>query len=120
MLSQGADGSDRTPIEFYGRTDPVNTRTQDHDTMIVKGDVVLAGVIRGVEVIGVTGEFGRNGVDLLDEGCHIGFKTESSNGEFVGPEALGDLSVRETELLGMSDHAVRKGGDVIGSAVIPW
>lgn len=84
ILSECSDSSNGTPIEFDRGSDTVDTRTEHHDAIIDKVNVVFAGIVGGVEVICVGREFGGNSVNLLDKGGNASFDTESTDGELVG------------------------------------
>jgi hypothetical protein len=56
-------------------------------------------VVRSVEVVRERGEFGRNRIDLLNEGEDAMFLAQAAHGEFVGAETDGELAVRKAELL---------------------
>lgn len=107
QLSQRSDSSHRTPIELDRRTNSVHTRTKNHDTVVLERDVVLGGVVGGVEVVGERGELGSDRIDLLDERSNAGILSKSSDSELVGTKELGDLSVRESKLLALSDETRR-------------
>jgi len=111
--SKSPDGSDGAPVELDGGSDSVDSRSQDHDSVILEVDVVLDSVVGRVEVVGEGGELGGDGIDLLDERSDSSVLPESSNGELVGSEELSDLSIRESELLGLSKELSgdRSGGE---------
>ncbi|KAI3479544.1 hypothetical protein L1887_58356 [Cichorium endivia] len=114
-LSQRADGTHGTPVELDRRTDAVDTGAQHHDTLVAKVDVVLDSVVGGVEVVGVSGELGGDRVDLLDEGHDGVLLTQLAHGELGRVERLGELLVRESELLGLTKHGGREAGGVVGA-----
>src|SRR4051794_28208161 len=103
-------------MEFDRGSNSVHSGTENHDTVAVEGDVVLARVVGGVEVVGVTGELGGYGVDLLDKWSYVGLETQTTDSELIGTDALGDLPVRETELLCLANHPIRQRGDVVSAA----
>lgn len=51
----------------------VNIRVKDYDVVVVEGDVMFVGIVGGVEVVGVGGEFGGDSVDLFYEWGDFGF-----------------------------------------------
>ena len=57
-------------------------------------------VVGGVKVVGVGREFGGKGVNLLDPGVDIEGLAGSTNLILSALDSVGDLSVRETHLLG--------------------
>lgn len=114
ILPQCSDGPHSTPIEFNGRTDSVNTRTEDHNTVVLEVNIMLGGVVSSVKVVGERGELGGNSVNLLDKGSDTSLNTETTNSELVGAEHFGDLSVGETKLLSVENE----GGRNIGSVVL--
>ena len=69
FVADCGEGIDRTPVEFYRGTDTIGTRTEHNDTLAVPGkvDVVLIAAVGQIEVIGLGGIFGSEGIDLLDE-----------------------------------------------------
>ena len=75
--------------------------------MIIEIDIVLGSIIGGVQVVGVTWEFGSDSVDLLDPRGNASFDSKSSDSQLVGVEGFGDLSIRESESLGISDKLDR-------------
>ena len=82
LLAQVSDSSragDGTPVELDGGTDSVDTRTENHGSVLVKLDVVSSGVVGGVEVVGVGGELGSESVDSLDEGSNAEGLSERSD-----------------------------------------
>lgn len=107
MIPQSSDSSNSTPIEFNRRTNSVNTRSKNHDSVIVEIDIVLGSIVGGVQVVGVTREFSGDGIDLLDPRGDTSFNSKSSDSQLVGVESFGDLSIRESETLGISDKLNR-------------
>ncbi len=57
-------------------------------------------VVGGVEVVGLSGVLGGDSVDALDEGSETESLTVRADLVLLGVSELGDLSVRETTLLG--------------------
>ena len=43
---------------------------EDHHASVLKSNIVLDSVVRGIEVVGECRELGCDGVDLLDEWCN--------------------------------------------------
>src|SRR5688500_7376497 len=80
-LAKGADRADRAPIELDRRTDAVHSRAKHHDTVVVERDVMFAGVVSEVEVVGEGRELGSDGVDLLHEGGDTRLETHATYGE---------------------------------------
>lgn len=66
--------------------------------MVLKRDIVLDGVVSGVEIIGNSWEFGRDGVNLFNEGSDATFLTQLTNSEFRAANASSDLFVGEAHL----------------------
>jgi len=78
--------------------------------VIVEIDIVLGSIVGSVQVVGVAWELGSDGIDLLDPWCDSSFNSESSDSQLVRVEGLGDLSIRESETLGISDKLNRDRG----------
>jgi hypothetical protein len=51
--AEGHSGVDSTPIEFDGATDAVDTASKHDDTVVVEGDIMRRGIVRGVEVVSI-------------------------------------------------------------------
>ena len=77
---------------------------------------MLDGVVRGVEVVRERGELCSDGIDLLDERRDVVFLAESADRELVGSHARSQLTVRETELLGLTKNLGSDGRDIVRSA----
>jgi hypothetical protein len=78
--------------------------------VIVEINIVLGSVVGSVQVVGVAWEFGSDRIDLLDPWCDSSFDSKSSDSQLVRVEGLGDLSIRESETLGVSDKLNRDRG----------
>ena len=70
FLADGVEGLYATPVELYAGADAVSARTKHHDALVVAQvmHVVLRAAVRQVEVVGLCGIFGRQGVYLLHYG----------------------------------------------------
>ena len=68
FLADGIQSLHTTPVELYGRTDAVSTRTEyDDGTMVVlEGDVALHTSISYIEVVGLSWILCCQGIDLLN------------------------------------------------------
>ena len=64
--SQFIDAIDRAPIKLNTAADSVDSRPQHHGVAAREGDVILAAVVRQIEVVSDRWPLGRNCVDLLD------------------------------------------------------
>ena len=76
FLPDGVQCLYTAPVEFYGRSDAVGSRSEYHyRTMVVlERNVVGNGAVGEVEVVGLCGIFGSEGVNLLHIGhnaCHL-------------------------------------------------
>ena len=70
LLADGVQCLHTAPVELYGRADAVGTTAQHHDTLVVAQvvHVVFRAAVRQVEVVGLRGIFGGEGVYLLHHG----------------------------------------------------
>ena len=59
-------------------------------------------IISCVEIVGERRKLSSDGVDLLDERREACFKTKPTNSEFSGPDAIGQLTIREATLFCLS------------------
>mmetsp|Transcript_14281 Transcript_14281/g.23195 ORF Transcript_14281/g.23195 Transcript_14281/m.23195 type:complete len:1459 (-) Transcript_14281:343-4719(-) len=103
-LAEGADGGHRAPIELNTGTDTVDTRSEDHGSVVVKGNVRLITVVSGVQVVGGGGGLTSDGINLLDNGHDTHGLTGSTDGELVTVDAGSDLAIRETRLLCLKEE----------------
>jgi len=55
-LVEGHGGIDSTPVELDRTANAVDTASEDNDAMVVEGNIVRGGVVRGVQVVRVRGE----------------------------------------------------------------
>ncbi|KAH3666829.1 hypothetical protein OGAPHI_003278 [Ogataea philodendri] len=101
LFSQRSDGSNCTPVELDRRSNSVDTRSQNHHTVIVELDVAGVCVVCNVQVVCVSRELSSDGINLFDKWNDAKLFSDSSNGNLVGVEELGNLSVFETKLLGL-------------------
>lgn len=108
-VANGPDRANGAPIELDGRSDAVDSRPEDHDSLVVERHVVLCGVVGHVEVVGEGGELGGDGVDLLDARGDAVLGSDTADGELVGSEELCELSVGESHLLRVAEEV---GGDL--------
>jgi hypothetical protein len=122
-LADLANAGNGAPIELDRRTDAVDTGTENHRTLVVELDVVLRSEVGGVEVVGVGRVLGGEGVDTLDEGSDTERLAVSANGVLVDlgvasvtDEEVGDLTVGETELLGLAHEVLRDLSDRLEAA----
>lgn len=99
-LANGSRTGDGAPVELDRRADSVNTRSENHGTVLVELEVVGRGVVGCVEVVGVSRELGGERVDSLDEGGDAEGLSMGSNLVFGGLNEVGNLGVRESRLLG--------------------
>ena len=101
LLPESADSANGAPVEFNRRSDTVHTGTEHHDTLVVKANVMLLGVVCQVEIIGHSGELGGDCIDLLDDGEDTSINAHATHGKLVGGPELGKLAIGETQLLGL-------------------
>ena len=99
LRTQCADRTHRTPIELNRRANPVHTRAQYHDAVVLKVQIMLHGVVRCVQVVRLRRELGCDCVDLLHERRDAQLLPSASHGELRAGGVLGDLVVREAQLL---------------------
>ena len=102
-LAKSLGGADGAPIELDGATDTIDTAAEDNGALVFEGDVVRRSVVRRVQVVGVGGEFGSQGIDLLDPGTDVEAQSLRADLVLGAVDGVGDLSVRETEFLGLED-----------------
>jgi hypothetical protein len=110
ILAKSADGTNRAPIELNGRTNAVDTRSEDHGTLVVEVEIVLGGVVGKVEVVGESRELGSDSVDLLDERHNVELESSATNVVLVARPEDGELLVGESLLLGLAEEGR---GDVV-------
>jgi len=96
-LPRAGDG---TPVEFDATPNTVDAATQDHGAIVVKLDVMLRGVVCGVQVVGVCRELGGESVDTLDEGCDSERFPASTNFVLGRSNEVSDMRVRKSHLFG--------------------
>jgi len=99
--AQGQSGIHSAPIELDGATDTVHTATQDESAMVIESDIVGGCVVGCVQVVGVRGEFSRQGINLLDPRGDAEGLAASANLVLRAANQERDLLVREAELLGL-------------------
>jgi hypothetical protein len=87
--------------------------------VIIEIDIVLGSIVGRVQVVGVTWELGSDGIDLLDPWCDTSFDSKTSDSQLVRVECFGDLSIRESEALGISDKLNRDSVEVVVSVISP-
>ena len=69
-LADGIEGIDAAPVELHAAADAVGTAAQHYHALAVVGevDIVLGAVVGQIQIVGLCGEFRRQGIDLLDTG----------------------------------------------------
>ncbi|KAF3384345.1 hypothetical protein F1880_003105 [Penicillium rolfsii] len=112
LLAESTNGAHRAPIELDRGTDTVDTRSQNHYTMVVKLEIVLRGIVSEVEIVSHSREFGSDSIDLLDNGGDASLNTHAAHSQLVGAQELSELSVRETKLLGLTNHIDGHSGSI--------
>ena len=77
LLCHCHQGIHATPVELHGGADTVGTRAEHHHrTMIAEVmDIVFSAVVSEIEVIGLSGIFSREGIDLLHHGADASLNT---------------------------------------------
>ena len=78
--------------------------------------IVFDGVVGRVKVVRESRELGSDGINLLDEGRDTVLLAESTHGELGGAHAVGQLTVGETELLGLTEDLRCDGRDIVFAA----
>ena len=95
----------RTPVELYGRTDAVSTRSQDHYALVVLvvRDIMFATVVCHIQVVSQFRMFGSDRVDTFYARQDTHFLTQVTYTDifflhiaFRLFHIAGDLEVRET------------------------
>ncbi|KAH8720481.1 hypothetical protein HC256_000873 [Beauveria bassiana] len=107
-VAESLSGADGTPIKLDGATDTVNTRAENDGTIVIKSDVVRRAVVRGVEIVGIGGEFSGERVDSLDPGSDTEAKTVRADLVLGALDSVGDLTIREAHLLGLEHLLVEE------------
>ena len=67
FLADGVQCLNATPVELYGRTDAVSTRTEydDRTVVVLEGDVTLHACVSYIEVVGLSRILCCQGINLL-------------------------------------------------------
>ncbi|GKT75685.1 hypothetical protein ColTof4_08108 [Colletotrichum tofieldiae] len=107
-IGAGLGGTNSTPIKLNGATNAVNTTAKDDSALVLECNVVGRGVVGGVQVVGVGGELGREGIDFLDPGADAKGKTSGAHLVFGASNSQSNLAVREAELLSLQDLVLLK------------
>lgn len=130
LLSESADSANGAPVKLDRGSDTVHARTEHHDTLVVKVDIMFLGVVRQVEIVGHSGELSGDCIDLLDDGevyfifisisfgvgwvPHRGWELGSVSGCIIGKPTRGikerDLHSTESMGLGYNMEWERKHG----------
>ena len=105
--AQRADRTHRAPVELHTAADAVHTTAEHHHTMVLKCNVVLDRVVRHVQVVRLRRELGRDRVDLLHKRHNAQLLAPAAHGKLCARNALGNLAVRETELLRLAQQLHR-------------
>ena len=98
---QGARHVDGAPVELDRGADAIGAGADDDRRFLFRrGDVVGAGLIGGVEIIGLGVKFSREGVDLLDEGGDLVLDPQLPDFLFSRFFDPGDRLIGKSELFG--------------------
>lgn len=114
-FSEGLGSADSTPVKLDGASDTVDTASKNHGSLVLKGDIMRRSIVRGVKVVGIGREFSSEGVNLLDPGVDTKAVTVGANLVLGGLDGHGDLSVRETQLLGLENLVLLQSLEAAGS-----
>jgi hypothetical protein len=83
--------------------------------MVLEIDIVFQSIIRHVQIIRVSREFSRYGVDLLYKRGNSGFLAKSTNRQLCRANAPSELSVRKTILFRLSEQIDWNVGNITSS-----
>jgi len=72
------------------------------------------GVVSGVEVVRICGEFSCDSVDLFDKRRDTSLKAKSADSKLCRANAIGELTVRETILLRVPEEVDWQVDDIAG------
>ncbi len=97
--AEGADAGHGAVVEFDGAADGVGAAAEDDDAVVVEVDVVLGAAVGEVEVVGLGGELGGEGINLLDDGGDAEALSVLTHDE-VGLETLGVGDAGEVDVVG--------------------
>ena len=122
MLADRLQRVDTAPVELYRATDTIGARAEDDDRARVSlvVDVAHRAAIGKVEVVGLGGVFGCEGIDLLDyrhdaellaQGAYLERLLISSLDALSLEDEAGDLEVREALTLGVVQQFLGQCGD---------
>lgn len=96
--------ADSAPIELDGRTNSVDSTSKNESSVVIEGDIVGGGVVRSVQVVGISRELGGKGINLLHEWLDTEVLTASADLILSAADGIGDLSVGESHLLGLHEE----------------
>mmetsp|Transcript_34549 Transcript_34549/g.108293 ORF Transcript_34549/g.108293 Transcript_34549/m.108293 type:complete len:324 (+) Transcript_34549:1350-2321(+) len=106
LSNQSAQAQHGAVVKLDAASNPVSPATHNHDAMVVEGNVTLSSVVGHVEIVGLSWELGRKGVNLFDNWSDAHPDSQLAGLSLRAADPLADLPVGEASLLGQEHHVL--------------
>mmetsp|Transcript_19068 Transcript_19068/g.37432 ORF Transcript_19068/g.37432 Transcript_19068/m.37432 type:complete len:514 (-) Transcript_19068:274-1815(-) len=110
ILAKGANTRNGTPIKLNGATNAVRAVTKNHDSVILKREIVLGSVVCHVKIVGLGRELSSKSIDLLHKrGDAELVNTATTHRDLVRLDKFSDTLIRKSVALERTHHGSRDG-----------
>lgn len=99
LFFQSSGSANGAVIEFYRATDSVGSRAEDDGSNLARFDVIGTIVVGHVKIVGLGGELGGQGIDLLDNREDTKLLTVGTDLELLAIDQIADVGIREAQNL---------------------